>query len=291
MCNIDKIEDVLPNNTNPRIAVLIAVHAGANEEHFDAAVKSIIDQTYTNTHIYLYADGPLTSGQEDVAAKYLRSDTGQDQFVRGTRPRGLAVGLNCLIEAALSDPSIEYFVRMDADDICVPQRFERQVDFMDANRSISVSGTWCIEFSVFGRPTFHKKLPTTPERISLFMVTRSGLIHPSVIIRREVLEAGHRYNASIIQAQDLELWCRLLLDGNEFANLPEYLLWYRVASSSFYSRRAGWSRGWLEVKLHLTYAWQAKLLRPEHLIKLALLFILRVSPESVKRFAYARLRR
>jgi len=121
------------------------------------------------------------------------------------------------------------------------------------------------------------------------MLYRSPLAHPTVMFRRKVFQAGNRYSVSHKIMQDYELWSRLLQSGYVISNVPEYLLWFRMADG-FFSRRAGWHRAMGEFSMRLRYARAARLLRPQHLFGLAGLFVIRMSPDIVKRLAYKFLR-
>ena len=271
------------------VAILMAVHRGADPQHFQEALNSLRAQTFADVRLYLYADGPLDALHEQLISKYLMQVPGRDMLIRGERAVGLPTGLNCLIDAALENQDIAYLARMDADDICLPERIAAQVDFMGANPDLALSGTWCIEFTQPGKAAFHKQMPTDQADIPRFMVTRSPLVHPSVIFRRQVFDDGHRYDARLTQMQDYEFWSRLTLQGYLIGNLPKFLIWYRMAPG-FYSRRTGFSRAWTEVGMRLRYARRAGLLTPLQLIRLGMFFLVRISPQTIKRLAYARLR-
>jgi glycosyltransferase involved in cell wall biosynthesis len=268
------------------VAVLMAVHAGVPPEHFREALASIRQQTIRQVRLHLWCDGPLADGHEAAIAELARP---ADVVLRSPRGIGLPGALNRLIDAALADPSMSFLARMDADDISLPTRFERQIEFLHAQPRIAIAGTWVIEFVTAGVELFRKQLPVSAEEARRFMIYRSPLAHPTVMFRRAVFEAGHRYDPTLRQAQDYELWSRLLLAGFEIANVPEYLLWYRMAGD-FYARRTGLRRAATELKERWRYARRSKLMRPHHLLGLASLFLIRIAPVPVKRLAYRVLR-
>lgn len=278
-----------PEGRQPQVAILLAVHAGADPSQLDDALVSMRDQTHCNLRLFVYADGPLHDTHEAVLSRRLRLAPDADCVVRGERPVGLPAGLNRLIDLAVADTRIAYMARMDGDDISTPTRIERQIAFLREHPQVSIVGTWCIEFSEPGVPLFHKQLPTQADEIRRFMLYRSPLAHPTVMFRREVFEAGQRYSPSMKIMQDYEFWARLLAAGYIISNVPEYLLWYRMAEG-FYGRRAGLHRAWGEVKLRWRYARAASLLRPQHLFGFLGLFLVRMSPEPIKRIAYKHLR-
>jgi glycosyltransferase involved in cell wall biosynthesis len=273
----------------PSVAVLMAVHAGDDSGHLDEALASMRAQTYENLRLFVYCDGPLPSEHEMVLARYLRCATGFDCVVRGDTPAGLATGLNRLIDHALCDPEIEFMARMDADDVSVPHRIARQVEFLRGAPEVTVVGTWVIECAVPGKPTFYKRLPSDPDSVKRFMLYRSPLAHPTVMFRRRVFERGHRYNISLSIMQDYELWSRLVLAGEVISNVGEYLLWFRM-TDGFFQRRGGLARAWGEARMRFAYARQTRQLTPLHLVGVGALFIVRLLPGALRRVAYQRLR-
>ena len=271
------------------VGVLMCVHAGANPEDFNQALASIQTQTHSDIRMYVYCDGPLKPSHESVLSRRLDTESGRDHIVRGDMPFGLPTGLNVLIDRAIADPAIAFLARMDADDISLPERIRLQVEFLQQHPDVSIVGTWCIEFTTPGVPMFQKKLPTSDEDVKKFMLYRSPLIHPTVMFRRAVFEEGHRYDAKLTMMQDYELWSRLVIAGHRISNVPEFLLWYRMAEG-FFSRRTGWRRAATEVQMRIQYARQAGLLRPLNYLKYVSFFLVRISPVWLKRLAYRHLR-
>ena len=277
------------SSPEPKVAVLLAVHTGADPTQLEEALASMRQQTHRNLQLLVYCDGPVSAEHDAAIARHLWTESGIDRVVRGVRPAGLPTGLNCLIELALQDTSIEYLARMDADDISMPQRIERQLAFLRDHPRVSIVGAWCIEFSQPGVPLFHKKMPSDPFEITRAMLFRSALAHPTVMFRRAVFERGHRYDPQLLVMQDYELWSRLISAGEVISNVPQYLLWFRIGTG-FHSRRHGFRRAWDEVGLRFNYARRAGLLGPKHLAGLLALFLVRVAPGPVKRLAYRHLR-
>lgn len=273
----------------PQVAVLMCVHRGADPAQFDEALASMRAQTHRNLRLFVYCDGPLQAAHEEVIARLLRTEPGLDLVVRGERPAGLPTGLNRLIELAMADPAIEFMARMDADDISMPQRIERQLAFLREHPAVSILGTWCIEFTEPNVPAFHKKLPSEAAEVPGSMLFRSALAHPTVMFRRGVFERGHRYDPTLLVMQDYELWSRLIVAGEVISNVPEYLLWFRIGDG-FFNRRHGMRRAWDEVGLRFRFARRSGLFRPKHLAGLFALFLVRVMPGPVKRLAYKHLR-
>lgn len=281
--------DTRPADSGPSVAVIMSVHAGADPSQFAEALTSMRTQTHRNLRLFVFCDGPLQHAHEEVLARLLHTGHGQDTVVRGDRPAGLPTGLNRLIDLAMADPSIEFMARMDADDISMPQRIERQLAYLRDNPAVSIVGTWCIEFNEPNVPTFHKQLPSDAREVPRSMLFRSALAHPTVMFRRSVFERGYRYDPALLVMQDYELWSRLIVAGEVISNVPEYLLWFRVGDG-FFNRRHGTRRAWDEIGLRLRFARRSGLFRLSHLPRLLALFLVRVMPSAIKRLAYKHLR-
>lgn len=273
-----------------KIAVLMAVHGAADPSHFEEAIQSIQSQTYSDYAIYLYCDGPLGSALEGIVNARLLQGESQHVVVQGEAKVGLPAALNVLIDRALADPAVQYFGRMDADDVSVSTRFAKQVSFLTAHPEVDIVGSWCIEFTDPGVPLFHKQLPTNPDEVGAFMLFRSPLAHPAVMFRRSVFEAGFRYDPQLLQAQDYEFWSRLYCGGYRISNVPEYLLWYRLAKD-FYARRSGISRALAEFRMRLNFARKSGQFKVKHILGFLALFAIRVAPAAVKKFSYKHFRK
>jgi glycosyltransferase involved in cell wall biosynthesis len=272
-----------------RVAVLMSVHAGADAVHFEAAIQSILAQTYSNFVIYLFCDGPLPAAHEEILCKRLPAGSGH-VIKRSLVSQGLPAALNALIDLALSDGRAAFMARMDSDDISTPDRFQEQVAYLSRHQDVAVVGAWCIEFIDDGVPLFHKQLPANPADVGPFMLFRSPLAHPVVMFRRQVFEAGFRYDSRLLQAQDYELWSRLHCAGYRIANVPQYLLWYRLARD-FYARRAGLPRAIAEFRMRMAFARKSGQFKVWHVLGFMALFSLRIAPASLKRFSYNHFRR
>lgn len=278
------------DRNSEKIAVLMAVHSGADPIHFAESLASIQSQTYSNFVIYLYCDGPLGASHQQVLQQSLLQTNMSYVVVTGETSVGLPIALNTLIDRALSDTSIRYFARMDADDISINTRFAKQVSYFLENPEVDVLGTWCIEFTDRDKPLFYKQLPSRPDQVGAFMLFRSPLAHPTVMFRRKVFENGSRYAPELLQAQDYELWSRLYCAGHRISNVPEYLLWYRLAKD-FYARRSGMTRALAEFRMRLSFSRSSGQFKFWHVFGFLALFVIRIAPAPVKRFSYNHFRK
>jgi glycosyltransferase involved in cell wall biosynthesis len=136
----------------------------------------------------------------------------------------LPVSLNRGIELSTGD----YIARMDCDDISLPHRLEKQVNFMDKNPEIIVSGSWMKDSKAF-----IAKYPETHEECHTYKFFNSPLAHPTVIFRRQLfMRHNIRYDPSYKIGEDLELWRRCMKIGKIY-NIGEPLLIYRIHGDNF----------------------------------------------------------
>ncbi|MDD3363438.1 MAG: glycosyltransferase family 2 protein [Syntrophomonas sp.] len=198
-----------------KISVVMSVYNG--ELYLAEAIESILNQTFTNFEFIIINDGSTDSSRAiiesyiDPRIKLLNNDCNQ----------GLAQSLNKGISTARG----KYIARMDADDISLPARLEKQVAFMEENAEIGVCGTWVKIFGI--NPEWVRELETDPETMRCNFIFEHQIVHPSVIMRKDLL-LKHQlfYNPVYKKAQDYELWCRCSRYLS-VSNMTEVLLLYR----------------------------------------------------------------
>lgn len=186
------------------------------EDYVGEAIESILNQTFGDFEFLIFDDGST-----DRSLEIIRSYT--DSRIRlftSAENRGYVVHLNRGLDLARG----AYIFRMDADDIALPERFERQVEFMDIHPEVGLCGTW---YRVFGAFEELRRPPVSHEEIQLHFLHSSTLNHPSVVLRRQVLEQHRlRYREDFLFAEDYEFFARVSR-YTRLANIPEVLLLYR----------------------------------------------------------------
>jgi glycosyltransferase involved in cell wall biosynthesis len=276
----------MAGDADAEVAVLMSVHASVPLAFVEEAAGSILQQTYRRTTLMLVCDGPV--GRDvDAFLKTLPID--RVRISRFERNRGLPAALNHMLDIVVREDAWEFVARMDADDVSAPDRIAKQVAFLRSRPDVGIVGTWCVEIDERGRELFEKRLPTEHDEMLAFMATRIPLIHPSVMVRASVFSGGTRYDESLRQMQDYDLWSRLAFDGVRMANIPEALLRFRV-DANFYARRAGWSRAVKEARLRHRHMVRFGLMSLRNRAMLLALLALRVAPRWAKRLAYQHLR-
>jgi GT2 family glycosyltransferase len=211
----------------PRISVAMAVYN--NAPFLAEAIESILAQTYRDFEFLIVNDG-----SSDGSGEIIDGYAARDARVRPIHQpnRGLVASLNRMIEEARA-PLI---ARMDGDDITLPERFARQVAFMDANPDHGVVGTSTHDIDMKGRLKHnHDFHPLTHE---LFLETLTGgplLCHPSVMMRRDIVRAVGGYRAPFRHCEDYDLWLRLA-GRTKLCTIPDRLLYYRRSDTQVSNR-------------------------------------------------------
>jgi len=184
------------------------------------ALESLFSQSFDDFEILLIDDGSKDH-PEEVVEKF--SDP-RLKFIKNDQNRGHALSLN----HGLSLATGEFIARMDQDDICHKDRFERQIRFLENNFDIGVLGS-AVEIFGNGR-NIYLPYPESHEHIRANFLFESSVAHPSLMIRRSVIQNWKDafYREDYKAAEDYDLWRRMLDKNIRFANLREPLLSYRV---------------------------------------------------------------
>lgn len=200
----------------PQISVIMSVY-NTPIEYLQCSVESILNQTYTDFEFLIVDDA---SDNADIS-KFIRSY--QDSriiFMKNKTNRGLTVNLNRLISISRG----KYIARMDADDIAMPKRLEKQFFYMERHPNVNILG--CFAKADIGVHMFGGNMSYQMRKVKMLFYN-AGICHPSAMLRKCFLKEHHlSYDEVFTKAQDYDLWCRCL----EWTNLvayPEELLYYR----------------------------------------------------------------
>ena len=203
-------------NTAPLVSVLMPVYNA--EKYVAEAIESILNQTYTNFEFLIFNDGSTDAS----AAIINRYHDNRIRLINAPENTGYVPHLNAGIDLAKG----KYIARMDADDISIGTRLEKQVAFMEANPEVGLVGTAINTFDANG-PVFTWFPEQTHEAVKCYMLFDTCFAHPSVMLRKEILlQHQLRYDATYMPAEDYKLWTDLVLI-TQAANLKEPLLNYR----------------------------------------------------------------
>jgi glycosyltransferase involved in cell wall biosynthesis len=188
----------------------------------EEAIESVLNQTYRDFEFIIINDG-----SKDASGTVIDRYAVQDGRIVAIHHdnMGHANSLN----KALGLAKGEYIARMDADDISLPTRFEKQIEYMDAHSDIAVLGTSICLIDEDGKQYQEIIHTVSSEDIAKEIFDANPLAHPSVLIRKNIILEMNGYRPVFDPAEDYELWLRIS-EKYKIANLPEILLLYRQHS-------------------------------------------------------------
>ncbi|HEX5560645.1 MAG TPA: glycosyltransferase [Nocardioidaceae bacterium] len=198
----------------------------------EAFVSSVHEQTRRPDQVVLVQDGPVPDGLAATLADLVAHSPVPVEHVKLARN----VGLGPALDQGLAACAHEIVARMDADDVSLPTRFEKQVPLVEAGADIVGSGL--VEFgSSVDDVVGHRTPPTDPDVIRRVIAFRDPFNHPTVVYRRSAVQAAGGYTDMALM-EDYLLFARMLDAGARPANLAEPLVCYRVGAGA-YARRGG----------------------------------------------------
>ncbi|MDP8306115.1 MAG: glycosyltransferase family A protein [Candidatus Chlorobium antarcticum] len=209
----------------PKVTVLMPVHNG--QQHLREAIESILKQSFTDFEFLIIDDGS-TDGSTAIVKTY---NEPRIRLIANTENQGTVHVLNQGIQEAKG----EYIARMDADDISLPQRLEKQVRFMDSRPDIGISGAG-MRLIKKGKLKNTRTQPEQDKELKITLLFNTCFFHPTVIIRT-ALAKKHPYPDNLVYTQDYNYWTKLA-PLTRFANLKETLLYFREHEGQLSTRKA-----------------------------------------------------
>lgn len=203
-----------------------------------AAINSILDQTYRDFEFIIVDDG----GKNDLKKIVDEFGDSRIRIIFNSGNKGFVYSLNNAIEHARG----KYLVRMDTDDIALPNRIEKLVQFIKKNNEFDIVGSRATEFS---DNVDHGIIGKSGEKSKYAIMRGDTMVHPSVIMRKHAIVRVGGY-PDYYRSEDLALWCELLLKGSRFYVIDDVLLKYRVNLHDYKKRNLKNRRGEIQVRLH-----------------------------------------
>lgn len=267
-----------------KVAVILPVYKKDKVQYIKLSFDSILNQTYKNLHLYVGVDGPIGDDLKVCLQEYEQDERISVEWF--SENRGLAIVLNDLLDICFKE-GYEYIARMDADDISMPERIEKQMAYLSKNSEIDVVGG-AIEEIDENSESRGKTIvyPMTPDDCYRFFAKRNPNAHPAVMFRNSFFDkAGCKYRPEYRQNQDTMLWLDGMKAGTKHANLQDVVLRFRFTNSLLKKRRNGWA--FAKKQLHdrkminktLGYGLGATVFG-------YMMFCMLVSPAWVKKIAY-----
>lgn len=212
-------------NDTPLISVVMSCY---NRQNYVAqAIESILNQTYTNFE-FIIIDDCSTDNTYKIIKKYVKRDK-RIIALRNKVNKGIVYALNRGLRLAKG----KYIARMDDDDISLPQRFEKQVKYMEENPDVVVLGSDVKSFCDEDKDYSPWVDAFDADELALILNFKCSISHPNVIIRKDFLD---KHSLSYLKeyefAEDYALWAQVMLKGGKIENLKEPLLLHRVSKKA-----------------------------------------------------------
>lgn len=212
------------------------------DSFIDDAITSILKQTYTDFELIIIANG---LGSENEQLKKLEKSDSRIK-VLSTDIKGLVFALNL----GLSEASGKYIARMDSDDISLPTRFQRQLEWIEKNIDYDIVGCR-VNLIDEGGELLDKKFPFYESNAEIIKIlpVRNVLCHPALIFRKESLirVGGYKYG---FMSEDHELFLRMMYCGMKFHNINEVLFLYRRHNNQITAMDKAW-KNFIEISAFL----------------------------------------
>lgn len=262
-----------------KFSVLMSVYFKEKPDYLDQAFRSLLTATVHADEVVVVLDGPVTEGLETVINEY--ASQLPLKLVRLKENLGLGPALNHGLEQCKH----EWVARFDTDDINFPERFEKQIEFVNQNPTVDIVGSWVIEFNNDISDAYGvKKVPVSHVEIIKFAKFRNPFNHMTVMFRKgKVRELGGYKSESLYE--DYGLWVRLIQAGAKTANLGIPLVYAR-AGLEMVRRRGGLSYAKNEYRFQKGFYRSGFISFPEFVFNVFSRVPLRLLGGSVRFFVY-----
>ena len=220
-------------NKDFKYSILMSVYYKDNPEWLNQSIESMLNQTIKTNDFVIVKDGPLPSKLDEIIKKHVSKNINIFNIIELKENRGLGEALKIGLEMCKN----EWIARMDADDISIPERIEKQLEIINL-KDIDIIGSNVAEFSdEITNIEAYKTLPEHDNKIKEYIKTRNPFAHPSVMFKKsKILDSGNYRNCYL--CEDYDMWIRLAKNGAKCYNVQENLVYMRI-NDDFYKKRGG----------------------------------------------------
>ncbi len=203
----------------PAISLIMSVYNG--ETYLCEAIDSVLQQTFTDWELIVINDCS-TDGTAELLSRYAL----QDERVR-VYTNEVNLRLPSSLNKAITYANGKYIARMDADDICLPDRLEKQYAFMESHTDVALSSCRFMTLKNGAVAAGGCGGRNDAASIKALLLVTNPILHPGIIAKAEVIKVLG-YDKNFTCTEDMELWTRFVLGGYTVEILPEYLMIYRL---------------------------------------------------------------
>ena len=206
-------------NTTPKISLIMSVYNG--EDYLVEAIESVLNQTFKDFELIVINDCST-----DTTGEILNRFAELDKRVK-VHTNEVNLRLPSSLNKAITLAQGKYIARMDADDICLPERLEKQYGFMEENPHISLSSCrfMTLKNGVISSGGCGGK--SDNESIKALLLVTNPILHPGIIAKADAIRSLC-YDKNFTCTEDMELWTRFVMAGYDIEIMPEYLMIYRL---------------------------------------------------------------
>jgi glycosyltransferase involved in cell wall biosynthesis len=271
-----------------KLSVLMSVYHRESPEFLRQSLDSLAAQTIQADEVVVVKDGPLGNELDTAIDSY----AGKLPIVVLQLKNNVRLGL--ALQAGLSQCRGELVARMDTDDICLPERFEKQLTFLERNPEVDVVGGAIAEFDTdWTKIDAIRRMPCDAELVDRIARRRNPLNHMTVMFRKaSVIAAGNYQNCNgpMVSLEDYDLWARMLMQGARIRNLEDVLVYARIGNSML-QRRGGFRYLQEEARLQYRFMKMGFLSKGQFVLNLVSRAPVRLAPVSLRAAVYRRVLR
>jgi glycosyltransferase involved in cell wall biosynthesis len=286
---MNKISVNYKNLNLPSFSVVIAVYINDNVDEFKQAIDSLLNQSYQPSEIVIVVDGVITAEVNLLIDEFKTNEL--FQIIELPVNMGLSNALNIGIQ----NSKHEIIARMDSDDVCMNDRFEKQIKHL-ISENLDIVGGQILEFKESTKEIlFRREVPLEHSDIIRFMKYRSPFSHPSIVLKKSVFETINGYLVSFKGSafQDYDFFVRAYMKGFKFGNVKDDVLYYRLGSDLRSMTRRRWGLGYAKLELQVYWNfYQYKFYNfKDFILNVVLKVPLRLLPFPLFNFIYFKLGR
>ena len=199
------------------------------EKFLSSSIESILQQSFSDFEFIIFDDASTDSSRNIIES--FASEDPRIKTIFNIENQGLTKNLN----KGIGMSKAVYIARMDADDIALPNRLDKQIKYLEKNTHIDILGSSAIDIDEKGNHLQKRQAPESHSEIIKLLPKANPMIHSTIVFKRKRLKKIDFYNESYRTTQDYEMWFRAAGNGMIFCNLSEILLFYRMDNN--YHRR------------------------------------------------------
>jgi len=260
-------------------SVLLPLYYKESPEYLHQCLQSLSVQTLPATEIIIVKDGMLTNELEEILSFW--KEKLPTKIVGYEENKGIIYALNYGLQCC----SNELVARMDSDDICLPERFEKQIDYFEKNNDVVLLSGFISEFNKEPCDILSiRKVPDGTNNIIKFMKKRNAFNHMAVMFKKTAIINVGNYTG-VNGFEDYDLWIRLIQGGYFVDNLQEILVYVRIGNNMI-GRRIGLDYIRREIEFLYIQKKRKFISNVEFILLLLLKIPLRLIPSNLNSFIY-----